>query len=66
MERELVADLRRDVVEVGAVALREDHVGEPGRVRREHLLLEPADREHAALERHLAGHPDRVPHGPAR
>ena len=48
------------VVEVAAVALGQDHVGQPGRVRGEHLLLEPADRQHAALQRDLAGHADRV------
>ena len=32
----------------------------PGRVRGEHLLLEPADRQHAALQRDLAGHADGV------
>ena len=45
-----------------AVALGDDHVGQPGGVRREHLLLQPADRQHAALERDLAGHADRVLH----
>ena len=34
----------------------------PGGVRGEHLLLEPADRQHAALQRDLAGHADRVLH----
>ena len=48
------------VVEVGAVALGQDHVGQARRVRGEHLLLEPADRQHAALQRDLAGHADRV------
>ena len=64
MERERVADVGRDVVEVGAVALGDDHLGEAGGVRGEHLLLQAADREDAALERDLAGHPDRVLHGP--
>ena len=31
-----------------AVALRQDHVREPGRVRGQHLLLQPADRQHQA------------------
>ena len=35
-------------------------VGEAGRVRGEHLLLEAADRQHPALQRDLAGHADRV------
>ena len=65
MERHRLADVRRDVVEVGAVPLGEDDVGQAGRVRGEHLLLQAADREDAALERDLAGHADRVPHRPA-
>ena len=60
MERHLVADVLRHVVEILAVPLGEDHVGQPRGVRGEHLLLQPADREHAPLQRHLAGHPDRV------
>ena len=32
---------------------------------REHLLFQAADRQHAALERDLAGHADRVLHRPA-
>ena len=55
-----VADVLRDVVEVAAVALGQDHVGQPGRVGGEHLLLEPADRQDAALQGDLAGHPDGV------
>ena len=54
-----------DVLEVATVALRQDHVGEPGRVRGQHLLLQPADRQHPALQRHLAGHADVVLHRPA-
>ena len=59
-KRHLLADLLGDVVEVAAVALGQDHLGQPGRVRGEHLLLEPADRQHPALQRDLAGHADRV------
>ena len=44
------------------VALRDDHLGQARGVRGEHLLLQPADREHAALQRDLAGHADRVLH----
>ena len=36
--------------------------GEAGPLRREHLLLEPADRQHPTLQRDLAGHPDVGPH----
>ena len=41
-------------------------VGDPGRVSREHLLLETADRQDAALQRDLAGHADRVLHRSVR
>src|SRR5918999_2770344 len=44
VERHRLADVLGDVGEVASVALRQDHVGEPGRVGGEHLLLEPADR----------------------
>ena len=44
MERHRLAHVRRDVVEVGAVPLGDDHIGQPRGVRGEHLLLEPADR----------------------
>ena len=60
VERHRLADVVGDVVEVAAVALGQDHVGQPRGVRGEHLLLEPADRQHAALQRDLAGHADRV------
>ena len=65
VERHRLADVGGDVVEVAAVALGQDHLGDAGRVRGEHLLLEPADREHAALEGDLAGHPDSVLDGAA-
>src|SRR3954469_16867150 len=65
VEGHLLAHVGGDVVEVPAVALGQDHVGEPGRVGGEHLLLQPADRQHAALQRDLAGHADRVPDRPA-
>src|SRR4051794_10191312 len=65
VEGHLLAHVGGDVVEVPAVALGQDHVGEPGRVGGEHLLLQPADRQHAALQRYLAGHADRVPDRPA-
>src|SRR5205823_3350990 len=60
MEGHLLADVLGYVLEVPAVAFGQDHVGQPGCVRRQHLLLEPADRQHAALEGDLAGHPHRV------
>jgi hypothetical protein len=56
----LLPHVLRHVVEVAAVALGQDHIGQARRVGRQHLLLEPADRQHAALQRDLAGHADRV------
>ncbi len=53
-----LADVRRHVVEVTTVALGQDHFGQARRMRGEHLLLEPADRQHPALQRDLAGHAD--------
>ena len=55
-----LADVRGDVVEVAAVALGQDHGRQARGVRGQDLLLEAADREHAALQRDLAGHADRV------
>ena len=65
VEGHLLADVLGHVVEVAAVALGDDHVGQPGRVGGEHLLLQPADRQHPALQRDLAGHADRVLDRPA-
>src|SRR5215475_7124560 len=47
MEGNLIPHVLGDVVEVAAVALRDDHVGDPGRVCGEHLLLQSADGQHA-------------------
>ena len=58
VERHLLPHGLGDVLEVGPVALRQDDRGEPGPLRREHLLLDAADRQHPTLERDLAGHPD--------
>src|SRR5690242_72620 len=58
VERDLVADVLGDVLEVGAVALRDDDVREPCRMGGEHLLLQATDRKDPALERDLAGHAD--------
>src|ERR1700760_933103 len=64
VERHLVADLLRHVVQVAPVALRQDHVGQTRRVGGEDLLLEAADGPDATLEGHLTGHPDGVLHRP--
>src|SRR5437762_400005 len=61
VELHLVAHLGRHIVQIGLVALRDDHFGEAGRVRSEDLLLEAANREHPALQRHFTGHTDRTP-----
>ena len=55
---ERLAHLGRDVVEVGLVAQRHEHLGEAGALGGEQLLLDPADRQHPAVERDLAGHAD--------
>src|SRR6266516_2479946 len=44
MEAHLLAHVLRDVVQVGAVALREDDVRETGGVGGQRLLLQAADR----------------------
>src|ERR1700676_4590712 len=57
MEGHLLADLLGNVVQVAAVALGQDHVGQACCMSGERLLLEPADRRNAALQRDLTGHP---------
>ena len=47
------------------VALRHDHLGQPGRMRGQDFLFQAADRQHAPLQRDFAGHPDRALHRPA-
>ena len=42
----------------GPLRVGQDHLGEPGPLGREHLLLHAADRQHPALQRDLAGHAD--------
>src|SRR3954451_3326353 len=50
VELHLLANIIGQIVQVGAVALRQDHIREPGCVSGEHLLLEPADRQHPSLQ----------------
>ena len=56
----------RDLAQVLAVLLRDQHGVDAGAVRGEQLLLEAADRQHAAAQRDLAGHRDVVAHRDAR
>ena len=65
VEGHRLADGLGHVVEVGTVALGQDHLAQPGPVRGEHLLLHPADRQHAALQGDLTGHAHARAHGPA-
>ena len=65
MERHLLAHLLGDLVQIAAVSLGENHIAQPGRVRGKDFLFQAADRKHAPLKRHLTGHADVVPDGPA-
>src|SRR5437764_13834041 len=62
VEGHLLTYLLRNLVQVAAVALRQDHVGQTRGVRGQRLLLQTADRQHSPLQGDLAGHPDRVLH----
>ena len=53
---ERVEDVLRDVGQVLLVVARQDDVLDAGAVRRQHLLLHAADRQHLAAQRDLAGH----------
>ena len=64
VERHRLADLLGHVLEIGPVALGQDHLGETGTVRGQHLLLDSADRQHLALQRDLASHADGRLDGP--
>ena len=56
MERHDLTDLLGDVLEVGAVADRQHHGGQPGAVGGQHLLAHAADGQHPALQGDLPGH----------
>src|SRR4051812_18662543 len=64
-EREIAAQVLRDLVDVGLVQRRRDHRRDAIALRRERLLLQAADRQHLAGERHLAGHRHVVAHAAA-
>ena len=51
---ETAADVGRDVFEVLLVLARDDHRVDAAAQGRDHLLLEPADRQHPPPQRHLA------------
>src|SRR6266540_315880 len=58
VEGHLVAHRLWHVVEVAAVAARQDDLLEAGPVGGQHLLLDAADRQDASLQGDLAGHAD--------
>ena len=51
-----------NLLEVAAVARRQHHRADARLQRRQHLLLDAADRQHEAAQADLAGHRDVVPH----
>jgi len=50
MHGEALEDVRRYVVQIGAIAGREEDLGQPGAMSGEQLLLHSADREHATVQ----------------
>ena len=56
MEGHLLPHRLGDVLEVGAVADRQHHRGQPGPVGGQHLLADAADGQHPALQGDLTGH----------
>src|SRR4051794_14353770 len=61
-EREVAAQVLGDLVGVGLVVRGRDDGRDAVALRRERLLLQPADRQHLAGERDLARHRDLVAH----
>ena len=59
-ELEAVPDLRRDLLQIGLVALGQDHPLDAGAVGGQHLLLDAADLQDSTAQRDLAGHGDVV------
>src|SRR5581483_3910939 len=64
VEAHRLAHFLRHIIEIAAVALGQDHRGQSRGVSCEHLLLDPADGEHATLKRDLSGHAHGVAYGP--
>src|SRR4051794_23082574 len=58
LDLQRVEHLGGNVVEVGLVALRDEHRLQAGPLRGEQLLLHPADGQHPTVERDLTGHAD--------
>src|SRR4051812_5314121 len=61
-ERQIAPQVLGDLVDVGLVQRGRDHRRDAVALGGERLLLEAADRQHLARERHLAGHGDVVAH----
>ena len=66
MHGELLEHRLGDVLQVLAVVLGDQDRRDARAVGREDLLLEAADRQHAAAQRDLAGHRDRLAHRDAQ
>src|SRR5262245_61475016 len=62
MELHRVPHVRRQILEITFVALRQNDLRQSRGLRRHDLLLHSADRKHASLQRNLAGHPNRALH----
>src|SRR5262245_39273545 len=56
MERQQLAHILRNVLEIRLVFLRQNDVSDPGAVSAEHFLLHTTDWKHAAAQRDLTRH----------
>src|SRR3954447_11063557 len=65
-ELDVLAQVLGEILAVALVELRGDDEAHARALGRERLLLEPADRQHLARQRVLAGHRDVVAHRAAR
>ena len=50
------------IIQIGLIPLWHDHLCQAGRVSGEYLLLQPANRQHSALQGHFTSHPNRAFH----
>src|SRR6266851_5211199 len=55
-ERDVFAHPGGNLLQVAPVVVRRHDLGQPGPMRRQHLLLQPADRHDPAAQRDLTGH----------